>query len=65
VLHIVPVIDISLLIKLTLRLDTLDAGSALYSLPALGIVLHERLADTGVEITAWKLNVVGRLELAV
>jgi hypothetical protein len=65
VFYILPVVDIGLLVELTLSLDTLDTGTALDNLPALHVIVHERLADTRVEVTSRKLDVVCRLELAL
>jgi len=65
VLYIIPVADISLLLKLLLSLDTLPAAAAVYCLPTLRVVLHERIADTWVQLTARQLDVVGGLLLAL
>jgi len=65
VLYIIPVADISLLLKLLLSLDTLPAAAAVYCLPTLRVVFHERIAEAWVQLTTRELNVVGGLLLAL
>jgi len=64
-LHVIPVVQVSVVVKLLLSLDLLDAAAVAHGLPALRVVLHERLAQARIEISTGELDVVGRLELAV
>ena len=65
-LHVIPVVQVSVVVKLLLSLDLLDAAAVTHDLPALRVVLHERLAVTRVRLqTVWHHHMVGRLELAV
>lgn len=65
VLDVIPVVQVSVIIKLLLSLDLLDVATVAHDLPALRVILHERLAQARIEISTGELDVVGRLELAV
>jgi hypothetical protein len=66
VLHILPVLEVSLLVELNVGLDPLDVAAVADNLPTLCIVLHERLTMAGVGLeTIGHRHVVGGLELAL
>ena len=65
VLHVFPVVKVGLLVKILVGLDLLDASASLDHMPSLRVVLHERLAQAGVEVSTGELDVVGGLKLAL
>ena len=65
VLNIVPVIEVSLLIKLLIGPDLLDMHLALDSGPSLGIVLHQRNRITVIGVSTRKACMICGMELTL
>jgi len=65
VLDILPVVEVRVLLKFIQGPNLLGAGLPLDELPALRVVVHQRIAHTGLEASQWKPHKVGGVLLAL